>query len=112
VTPSGETPVGSLSGGNQQRVVLARWLLTKARLLILNGPTVGVDVGSKAEIHRIIRNLAVEQGLAVLMISDDAPELLQHCNAIILMHRGRFVDRFESGAASEDTLSNALKQLR
>ena len=111
-TPSGETPVGSLSGGNQQRVVLARWLLTKARLLILNGPTVGVDVGSKAEIHRMIRDLAVGQGLAVLMISDDAPELLQHCNAIILMHRGRFVDRFESGAASEDTLSNALKQLR
>jgi simple sugar transport system ATP-binding protein len=112
VTPSGEAPVGLLSGGNQQRVVIARWLLTKARILILNGPTVGVDVGSKAEIHRLIRNLAVEQGLAVLMISDDTPELLQHCNAIILMHRGRFVQRFESGAASEDTISNVLKQLR
>jgi simple sugar transport system ATP-binding protein len=110
--PSGETLVGLLSGGNQQRVVIARWLLTKARILLLNGPTVGVDVGSKAEIHRMIRDLAVEQGLAVLMISDDVPELVQNCNAIILMHRGRFVDRFESGAASEDTISNALKQLR
>ena len=111
-TRSGATPVGHLSGGNQQRVVIARWLMTQARILILNGPTVGVDVGSKAEIHRIIRDLAVRQGLAVLMISDDVPELLQHCNAIVLMHRGRFVGRFEGGTASEDTISAALRALR
>ena len=110
-TRSGSTPVGHLSGGNQQRVVIARWLMTEARILILNGPTVGVDVGSKAEIHRIIGDLA-RKGLAVLMISDDVPELLQHCNSIILMHRGRFVDRFEGGTASEDTISAALKNLR
>ena len=85
--------------------------MTEARILILNGPTVGVDVGSKAEIHRIIGDLA-RKGLAVLMISDDVPELLQHCNAIVLMHRGRFVDRFEGGTASEDTIGAALKALR
>lgn len=111
-TRSGATPVGYLSGGNQQRVVIARWLMTEARILILNGPTVGVDVGSKAEIHRIIRDLATRQGLAVLMISDDVPELLQHCNAIILMHRGRLVDRFEGGTVSEDSIGAALKALR
>ncbi len=82
-TPTGEKPVGQLSGGNQQRVVLARWFLTGAKVLILNGPTVGVDVGSKAEIHRKIRELAVKNGLAVLMISDDVLELVQNCNRIV-----------------------------
>lgn len=108
-TPTGEKPVIELSGGNQQRVVLARWLLTDARVLILNGPTVGVDVGSKAEIHRKIRELAVHHGLAVLMISDDVLELVQNCNRIVLMHRGRFVDERESAATSEEQVSETLK---
>ncbi len=107
-----DTPVGNLSGGNQQRVVIARWLLTKARILILNGPTVGVDVGSKAEIHRVIRGLAHDQGLAVLMISDDVPELLQNCNDVVLMHRGRLIERFDPKIADEDTVSDALRRLR
>ncbi|MDX7951041.1 sugar ABC transporter ATP-binding protein [Lichenihabitans sp. Uapishka_5] len=107
-----DTPVGNLSGGNQQRVVIARWLLTKARILILNGPTVGVDVGSKAEIHRVIRDLARTQGLAVLMISDDVPELLGNCNAVALMHRGRLVERFDPKTAGEDDVSDALRRLR
>src|SRR5690606_24312481 len=77
-TPTGEQPVQALSGGNQQRVVLAKWLATSPRVLILNGPTVGVDVGSKSEIHRSIQQLARE-GMAVLMISDDLRELLQNC---------------------------------
>jgi simple sugar transport system ATP-binding protein len=110
--PSGSTPVGDLSGGNQQRVVLARWLLTEARILVLNGPTVGVDVGSKAEIHRIIRNLAVKHGLAVLMISDDIPELLSNCSEVILMHRGRFVERYKAGSATEEALTDRLRTLR
>lgn len=108
-TPSGEKPVNQLSGGNQQRVVLARWLLTDARVLILNGPTVGVDVGSKAEIHRKIRDLAAEHGLAVLMISDDVLELVQNCNRIVLMHRGRFVNEVDSAATSEEQVSDMLK---
>jgi simple sugar transport system ATP-binding protein len=111
-TPSGSTSVGDLSGGNQQRVVLARWLLTEARILVLNGPTVGVDVGSKAEIHRIIRDLAVKHGLAVLMISDDVPELLGNCNEVILMHRGRFVERYKAGSATEEALTDRLRTLR
>ncbi len=110
--PGPQTPVNHLSGGNQQRVVLARWLLTGARVLILNGPTVGVDVGSKAQIHRKIRELATENGLAVLMISDDVPELVQNCNRVIVMHRGRFVDEVAADALNEDALNDRLKALK
>ena len=91
-TPTGDRPVMQLSGGNQQRVVIGRWLLQDPRLLILNGPTVGVDVGSKAGIHRAIRTLARERGLGVLMISDDLPELVGNCSRVLVMHRGRLVE--------------------
>lgn len=111
-TTSGKKMVNELSGGNQQRVVLARWLLTDARILILNGPTVGVDVGSKAEIHRKIRELAVQKGLAVLMISDDVPELIQNCNRIIMMHRGRFTDEMASANTSDGQISSLLRTLK
>ncbi len=108
-TPSVENLSGELSGGNQQRVVLGRWLLTNAKVLILNGPTVGVDVGSKAEIHHKIRELARANGLAVLMISDDVLELAQNCNRVVLMHRGRFVEEFDGDAISEHAISDMLK---
>ncbi|MCF8482228.1 MAG: sugar ABC transporter ATP-binding protein [Rhodospirillum sp.] len=108
-TPSGAKLVKELSGGNQQRVVLGRWLLTDARVLILNGPTVGVDVGSKAEIHHKIRDLAVEHGLAVLMISDDVLELVQNCNRIVLMHRGRLTEGLDCATTSEEAVSEKLK---
>jgi simple sugar transport system ATP-binding protein len=94
-TPSAEKMVGELSGGNAQRVVLGRWLLT--------------DVGSKAEIHRKIRELVEHHGLAVLMISDDVLEVAQNCSRVILMHRGRFVDELEGDAISEDVISEQLK---
>lgn len=106
-TPSAQQPVQTLSGGNQQRVVLAKWLATAPRVLILNGPTVGVDVGSKSEIHRIIQQLARE-GMAVLMISDDLRELLQNCNRILLMRNGRIEDEFEAGTISETQLAKRL----
>ncbi|MFT0532383.1 sugar ABC transporter ATP-binding protein [Castellaniella hirudinis] len=109
--PGPHTPVNHLSGGNAQRVVLARWLLTQARVLILNGPTVGVDVGSKAQIHAIIRSLARDQGLAVLMISDDVPELVQNCNRILVMHRGRFVDELSEADMDEQIVNDRLKAL-
>jgi len=109
--PSPHTPVNHLSGGNAQRVLLARWLLTGARVLILNGPTVGVDVGSKAQIHRIIRTLAHKERLAVLMISDDVPELVQNCNRIFVMHRGRFVDEMSGTTMTEDAVNDRLKTL-
>ncbi|QKV17921.1 sugar ABC transporter ATP-binding protein [Oricola thermophila] len=110
--PSADTAVGNLSGGNAQRVMLGRWLLTGAKILILNGPTVGVDVGSKAKIHKIIRNLARKEGLAVLMISDDVPELTGNCNRIHVMHDGRFVAHFESPGMSEEEINNSLKTLK
>ncbi|ULB11688.1 sugar ABC transporter ATP-binding protein [Cereibacter azotoformans] len=109
--PSPETAVGNLSGGNAQRVMLGRWLLTGARVLILNGPTVGVDVGSKATIHRIIRDLAQREGLGVLMISDDVPELVTNCNRIHVMHRGRFVADLDGSKMTEDRINDALKTL-
>jgi simple sugar transport system ATP-binding protein len=111
VAPGPHTPVNHLSGGNAQRVVLARWLLTGAKVLILNGPTVGVDVGSKAQIHAIIRKLAEDQGLAVLMISDDVPELVQNCNRVLVMHRGRFVDELAGESMTEDAVNDRLKAL-
>lgn len=90
VAHSPALPVKTLSGGNQQRVVLAKWLATHPRLLILNGPTVGVDIGSKEDIHQVIRALAKE-GMGVLMISDDLPELKQNCNRVLVMKKGRLV---------------------
>jgi simple sugar transport system ATP-binding protein len=106
-TPSGRLPVSSLSGGNQQRVVLAKWLASHPRVLILNGPTVGVDVGSKAEIHELIRNLAKE-GMGILLISDDIPELMQTCNRILLMRKGRIVEEFEREETTEEELHREL----
>ena len=99
--------VKALSGGNQQRVVLARWLARRPRILILNGPTVGVDVGSKADIHRLIAELSVER-LGVIVISDDLPELLTCCHRILLMKEGRIVDEIASGQADEGLLARKL----
>lgn len=106
-TPSPALPVQSLSGGNQQRVVLARWLATHPRILILVGPTVGVDVGSKADIHRTIADLAAE-GMGVLIVSDDIPELRNTCHRIMVMRAGRVTDVLEANATSEDDLAQRL----
>lgn len=87
---SPDLPVSALSGGNQQRVVLAKWLLNRPPILILNGPTVGVDVGAKAEIHALLRNLAME-GMSLLIISDDIPELVALCHRVLVMRKGEIV---------------------
>ena len=105
--PDPGAPVRSLSGGNQQRVVLARWLARGPRVLVLNGPTVGVDVGSKAEIHGIIRDLAAG-GLGVIVISDDLPELLGACHRILVMREGRITDDLAGGSVSEADLAHRL----
>jgi inositol transport system ATP-binding protein len=94
-TPDLEEPIINLSGGNQQKVLIARWLMTKPRILILDEPTRGIDVGAKAEIHKLITELAV-QGVAVLMISSELPEVLGMSDRILVMHEGRMtgiVDR-------------------
>ncbi|MDJ1007409.1 MAG: sugar ABC transporter ATP-binding protein [Paracoccaceae bacterium] len=106
-TPSITAPVQSLSGGNQQRVALARWMARAPQVLILNGPSVGVDVGSKADIHDIIRDLGA-RGLGVIVISDDLPELLATCHRILVMKGGRMVEEIAAGTVTEDDLSHKL----
>ncbi|MDK2799343.1 MAG: simple sugar transport system ATP-binding protein [Clostridiales bacterium] len=106
-TPSTHLPVQALSGGNQQRVVLAKWLATNPKILILNGPTVGVDIGSKTDIHQIIRELA-QQGVGVIVISDDIPELLHNCNRILIMRKGRIVGEFGGKSITEKELAHQL----
>ena len=86
--PSPKPPVRTLSGGDAQKVVIAKWLNTEPRLFILNGPTVGVDIGAKAEIHAILRGLAA-QGIGIIIISDDLPELFTNCNKIVVMRQGK-----------------------
>lgn len=102
-----ENPVQSLSGGNQQRVLIGRGLMTEPRLLILHGPTVGVDVGSKDTIFRIIQNLA-GNGMGVIIVSDDLPELLQNCDRIMVMRKGQIAEIFDAEQVEELTLYNAL----
>lgn len=97
-TPNMAERIENLSGGNQQKVLIARWLLTKPRILILDEPTRGIDVGAKAEIHRLISRLAAE-GLAVIMISSELPEVLGMSDRILVMHEGRMtgiLDRSEA----------------
>ena len=102
-------PGGSLSGGNQQKVSLARWLATKPRLLILDEPTQGVDVGAKSEIHKIIRRLA-KDGLAVLLISSDLPEVLGMSDRIGVMRGGRLVGILPGGSDAPTVMAAALGQ--
>ncbi|TRW45875.1 sugar ABC transporter ATP-binding protein [Georgenia yuyongxinii] len=92
--PNVQAPVRSLSGGNAQRVVLAKWLARRPKVLMLNGPTVGVDVGSKSEILDILRAQAAE-GMGVIVISDDAPELVASCHRVLVVRHGRVVDLLE-----------------
>ena len=101
-----DAPGGSLSGGNQQKVSVARWLATKPKLLILDEPTQGVDVGAKSEIHKIIRGLAKE-GLAVLMISSDLPEVLGMADRVAIMRGGRLVEVIEKENAEAHTVMAA-----
>ena len=93
-TPSAKLPVSSLSGGNQQRVVLAKWLATDLKLFILDGPTIGIDIASKSNIHDIIRDFARE-GVGIILISDEIPEVLQHCNRVLVMREGKIVAQIE-----------------
>ena len=97
------TPVGNLSGGNQQKVALARWLATEPAVLILDEPTQGVDVGAKAEIHRLMGELA-GRGLAILMISSELPEILGMSDRIAVMHGGTVVGTLDRAEATQETI--------
>ena len=98
-----EDAVSTLSGGNQQRVVLSKWLATEPRLLILDSPTVGVDVGARAGIFRIVRQLA-DQGLAILLISDEVTEVLHNADRILHMEAGRIVGEHDPRATDAPSL--------
>jgi len=103
-----DAEVGSLSGGNQQKVALARWLATKPSVLILDEPTQGVDVGSKAEIHRLMQDLA-ERGMAIIMISSELPEILGMSDRIAVMHAGTIVATMErADATAANVMAAAL----
>jgi rhamnose transport system ATP-binding protein len=98
--------VGALSGGNQQKVVLAKWLATKPRILILDEPTRGIDIGAKVEVHRIISDLAVS-GLAIILISSDLPEVLAMSDRIIVLHEGRMTAEIGRDEATEERVMYA-----
>jgi simple sugar transport system ATP-binding protein len=102
-----DLPVGALSGGNQQRVLIGRWLSITPKLLVLHGPTVGVDVGSKDTIYRAIQQLA-QDGMGLIIVSDDLPELLQNADRILVMNHGHVVATFDAETASEEELYKAM----
>jgi ribose/xylose/arabinose/galactoside ABC-type transport system permease subunit/ABC-type multidrug transport system ATPase subunit len=99
-------PIGELSGGNQQKVVLARWLLTRPAVLILDEPTRGVDVGAKAEIHRILRELA-KRGTAIVMISSDLPEVMENSDRVLVFRAGRIAGQFDPTQATAEQVAAA-----
>ncbi len=109
--PSIESPVQTLSGGNQQRVVLAKWIATAPKILILDGPTVGIDVAAKSSIHEIIRKLARE-GVGIIIISDEVAEVFHNCNRILVMHKGRLVDEFQASETSEEEVQSCVNTVR
>jgi ribose transport system ATP-binding protein len=107
-TPSVEQGIDSLSGGNQQKAILARWLFTESRFLIFDEPTRGIDVGAKAEIYQLIVDLAAE-GKSVLVISSELPEILGLCHRIYVMREGEIAGEFAgAGASQEQLLATAM----
>jgi len=97
-----------LSGGNQQKVVVSKWLASNPKLLIMDEPTRGIDVGAKAEIHRLMSRLAAEDGLAILMISSELPEILAMSDRILVMREGRLVGEFSREEATQEMIAHAM----
>jgi ribose transport system ATP-binding protein len=106
-TPGWKQLVGNLSGGNQQKIVIAKWLAMRPNVLIVDEPTRGIDVGSKAEIHNLIRELA-GQGYAVIVISSEMPEVLHVSDRIVAMYHGELIRTFTAEEVTEDSLVQAI----
>ncbi|MBQ4075441.1 MAG: sugar ABC transporter ATP-binding protein [Clostridia bacterium] len=106
-TASSDTPIKSLSGGNQQKVILARWLLTHPKYLILDEPTRGIDVGTKTEIQRLVRKLA-EEGMSVTFISSEIEEMLRTCSRLIVMRDRRIVGELRGTQLSQDNVMRTI----
>ena len=102
-TPSVEQVVQNLSGGNQQKVVLAKWLFTDSRVLIFDEPTRGIDVGAKIEIYKLINGL-VRKGVAILLISSELPEVLGMCDRVLVMHEGKLAGELTRDEASQEAI--------
>ena len=100
-TPNIKTNTVDLSGGNQQKVILARWLSANPKILILDEPTRGIDVGAKEEVHKLIRKLAGE-GVGILMISSELPEVLSIADRILVMYEGQINGELDANEASEE----------
>ena len=100
--------ITTLSGGNQQKVVLAKWLEIQPKVLILNGPTVGVDIGAKYDLHAYLHRLAAAMETAIIVISDDIPELIENCNRIIVMKQGRLTGEYSNKEVTEQELMSAV----
>ncbi len=107
ITPSLEAAAQALSGGNQQRLVIAKWLATNPKIFILDSPTVGIDIASKSNIHNIIKGLA-NKGMGVIIISDEIPEIIHNCNRVVVMKEGRIVKEVDIADITEDELFNIL----
>jgi rhamnose transport system ATP-binding protein len=99
-------PANTLSGGNQQKVVLAKWLARRPSLLIVDEPTRGIDVGTKAEVHRLLDEIA-HQGVAVLMISSELPEVLGMADRVLVLREGRIAAEFSRREADEASIMRA-----
>lgn len=106
-SPSWRTTVGNLSGGNQQKIVIGKWLSMRPEVLIVDEPTRGIDVGSKSEIHNLLRELA-KQGYAVIVISSEMPEVLHVSDRIVAMYHGRVMREFTAEEVTEDSLIQAI----
>jgi len=106
-TPSWKQQVGNLSGGNQQKIVIGKWLSMAPRVLIVDEPTRGIDVGSKSEIHNLIRTLAA-QGYAIIVISSEMPEVLRVSDRVIAMFHGKIMREFSAAEVTEDNLVQAI----
>ena len=102
-TPGFETVVNTLSGGNQQKVVIAKWLATNPKVLLLDEPTRGVDVAAKVEIYQLMNKLTKE-GVAVVMISSDLPEVLSMSDRILVMHEGQIAKEFIRSQATQEKI--------
>ena len=108
-TPSQETKIRALSGGNQQKVIIGRWLLTDPEVLLLDEPTRGIDVGAKYEIYQLILDLA-NRGKTVLMVSSEMPELLGVCDRIVVMSGGRVAGEVDAtNTTQEEIMTLAAK---
>ena len=105
-TPSVDLPVGKLSGGNQQKVMLSKWLNTQPSLLILDEPTRGIDIGAKVEVHAMISELARE-GIGIILISSDLPEVLAMSDRILVMREGRQMAILDRSEADAETVMTA-----